>query len=398
MELLNSKIRGITPSVTLKIDALAKKMKSEGRDIISFGAGEPDFDTPDYIKEKAVESIKKGETKYTDASGTAALKAAVCAKLKRENGLEYSPSQIVISCGAKHSLYNLCQVMLEPGDEVILFSPYWVSYSEHVKLADGKPVFVDTVSTDFRINFQELKKKISSKTRLIIINSPQNPTGAVYSKEELEELSAIILKHDRLMVISDEIYEKLIFDNLSHYSIAGLGPAIKERTILVNGLSKTYAMTGWRIGYLAAPESVAAAVSSLQSHSTSNPVTFCQSASVTALEQGSEEIARMISVFAGRRDLISSLVSGIKGFSAVKPRGAFYIFPDITGVLGKKCKTTAITDDLVFSETLLKEKQVAVIPGSGFGAKNHIRLSFAVSEKSIETGIGRIREFVEALA
>jgi aspartate aminotransferase len=397
MGLLNNKIQTIAPSITLKIDAMAKKMKAEGQDIVSFGAGEPDFDTPDFIKEKAIASIRAGETKYTDASGTPALKAAVAAKLKKENGLEYAPSQIVVSCGAKHSLYNILQVLLDPGDEVIIFSPFWVSYLEHVKLADGKPVLVDTTAAHFRIDFKELKKKLTPKAKLIIINSPQNPTGVVYPREDLEQLANLILEQPGLMVLSDEIYEKLIFGQEKHFSIAQLGADIKERTILVNGLSKTYAMTGWRIGYMAGPEEVARAVSTLQSHSTSNPTTFCQTASITALEHGTEEIAPMIAEFAKRRDLIHSLLSGIPGFKTQKPEGAFYIFPDISGITKKRHKGLPVTDDLVFCEILLKEKKVAVVPGSAFGARNHIRLSFATSEKNIETGISRIKEFVQEM-
>ncbi len=287
--------------------------------------------------------------------------------------------------------------MINPGDEVIILAPYWVSYIEQIKLAEGVPIVVDTVSTDFKINFNELKSKISPKTRLIIINSPQNPSGVVYTQEELKSLADLVLQYKNVYVLSDEIYEKLIFDNLQHVSLAQINEEIKERTIIVNGLSKTYSMTGWRIGYLVAPEIMAKAIGTLQSHSTSNPTTFCQTASVTAIEQHSKEVDEMIDVFKKRRDYIYQLLSEIKGFQTIKPQGAFYIYPNINGIIGKKYKGHPITDDLSFAEILLKEKKVALVPGSGFGTKNFIRLSFATSEKNIEKGLVRIKEFVEEL-
>lgn len=262
MSALNERIKKIQPSATLKITALAKKMKKEGQDVISFGAGEPDFDTPGFIKEAAIKSINNGDTKYTpaSASGLDELKAAVVNKFLNDSSLQYSPENIIISCGAKHSIYNILQVMLNPGDEVIIFSPYWVSYLEQIKLASGIPVIVDTIKTDFKINFDELEEKISSKTKLIIINSPQNPSGVVYPEDELNKLADLLLKHENIYILSDEIYERLIYDGQKQISIATVNPEIKERVIIVNGVSKTYAMTGWRIGYLAAPPEIARAI------------------------------------------------------------------------------------------------------------------------------------------
>ncbi len=400
MSALNEKIQKIQPSATLKITALAKKMQKQGEDVISFGAGEPDFDTPDFIKEAAIQSLNNGKTKYTPASGLEELKSAVVNKLRNENNLEYSIENIVISCGAKHSIYNIMQVMINPGDEVILFSPYWVSYFEQIKLADGVPVVVDTLKNEFRINFEELEQKISSKTKLVIINSPQNPTGAVYSEEELNRLAGLALKHENIYIISDEIYEKLIYDGQEFYSIARTsnGINLKHRLIIVNGVSKTYAMTGWRIGYLAAPAEIAKAVGTLQSHSTSNPTSFCQYASITALNSDPENVKDMIIKFEQRCNLIYELLNNIQDIKVIKPKGAFYIFPEITGILNKKYNGEEITDSVSFAEKLLEEKKVAVVPGAAFGCNNYIRLSFATSDDNIKNGIQRIKEFIECLA
>ena len=338
MSVLSERIKSVQPSATLKVTALAKKMKRQGEDVISFAAGEPDFDTPDFIKQAAVRSLDHGDTKYTPASGLDDLKSAVVNKFLNENGLEYSNENIIISCGAKHSIYNILQVMLDPTDEVILFLPYWVSYFEQVKLAQGVPVVVDTISTDFKMNFDELESKISEKTKLIIVNSPQNPSGAVYSEEELNRLAGIVLKHENIYILSDEIYEKFIYDGQKHCSISQTphGQKIKDRIIIVNGLSKTFAMTGWRIGYMAAPAEIAKAVGVLQSHSTSNPTTFCQTASITALNSDSEQVGEMTKQFEQRRDLIYNLLNSIDGIEVKRPEGAFYIFPEVTGILNKE--------------------------------------------------------------
>lgn len=387
----------VKPSATLAITAKAKVMKKQGMDVISFGAGEPDFDTPDYIKEAACQSIKKGETKYTPASGVPDLKKAFAEKLKTENDLEYAEENIIISCGAKHSLYNIIQCLINPGDEVILFSPYWVSYLEQVNLASGVPVIVKTEDNEFKIDIKRLKKKISSKTRLIIINSPQNPSGCIYDASTLEQLKDLVLSKKDLYVISDEIYEKIIFDDQKHISIAQLGRDIQDRTILVNGMSKTYAMTGWRIGFLAAPKEIASAISRLQSHSTSNPTTFCQMASITALRGRSSQIDKMLQAFSERREIIFTKLSSIKGFQTVKPQGAFYIFPKISYYFGKKFENKKIDSSLTFSDLLLEKANVALVPGSAFGCDEFVRLSFAISVDQINKGLDRIKEFCQSL-
>lgn len=394
---LSERIKQVKPSATLAITAMAKKMKKEGKDIISFGAGEPDFDTPDFIKEEAIKSLKNGETKYTPASGMDNLKSAIVAKFQKDNNLEYSNENIIISCGAKHSIYNILQVLINPGDEVILFAPYWVSYLEQIHLSGGTPVIVDTVQTNFKINFEELQQKINLNTKLIIINSPQNPSGVVYSKEDLSRLANIILPHQNIFILSDEIYEKLIYDDLQHCSIAQIKPELKDRIILVNGMSKTYAMTGWRIGYTAAPVEIAKAMGTLQSHSTSNPTSFCQTASIAALNSDSEEVKNMIKQFRGRRDLIFNLLNEIKNIKVIKPEGSFYIFPEITGIINKSYKDNKISDSTSFAKILLEKKMTAVVPGAAFGCDHFIRLSFATSDENIKNGIQRIKEFIEEL-
>jgi len=397
--MLNEKIKKIPPSATLKITALAKQMIKQGEDVVNFGAGEPDFDTPNNIKQKAIESIKDGLTKYTPASGIPELKSAIVKKFKEEYNLDFSLENVCINCGAKHSLFNVMQVMLNPGDEVILFAPYWVSYLEQVKLADGVPVIVDTIKSDFKINFEELEKKITNKTKLIIINSPQNPTGVVYSYDELNKLAEIVSKYDNLYIISDEIYEKIIFDNEKFINISSTenGKKILNKILIVNGVSKSYAMTGWRIGYIVGPAEVIKAISILQSHSTSNPTTFCQTASIVALESDENDIIKRCKIFEKRRDLIYNLLSEIKGLKIFKTKGTFYIFPDLSTIINKKYNEIQITDSVVFAELLLKNKKVAVIPGVAFSAPNFIRLSFATSEENIKKGIKRIKEFINEL-
>ncbi len=397
MDILSERIKQVNPSATLQISAKAKAMKKQGLDVISFGAGEPDFDTPEYIKNAAIESIKKGETKYTPASGINELKSAIVEKLKRDNNLEYTEENIVVSCGAKHSIYNVIQVLINPGDEVIIFSPYWVSYPEQIKLASGVPVVVNTEDNKFRIDIEKLKEKITSKTKLIIINSPQNPSGCVYDKQTIEKLAEIVLNQKNLFILSDEIYEKIIFDNKKHISIAQLGDELKKRTILINGMSKTYAMTGWRIGYLAAEKEIASAVSKLQSQSTSNPTTFCQTASIVGLKELSAEVENMLNAFAERRNIIYNCLASIEGIELVKPEGAFYIFPKISYYYGKKIDNTIIDSSIKFAEMLLEKAKVAVVPGSAFGCDEFIRLSFATSVENIKEGINRIKYFLKNL-
>lgn len=383
----------ISPSPTLGITAKAKKMKQEGIDIVGFGAGEPDFDTPDYIKESAKKSIDSGFTKYTPASGIPELKMAICKKLKKDNDLDYEPSEVIVSCGAKHSLYNVIQVLCDEGDEVILPVPYWVSYPEQIKLAGAKPIFVDTLEKDgFKITTEQLHQAITPKTKLFILNSPSNPTGTVYSKEELQILSNVLVEAG-IYCISDEIYEKIIYDNAEHISIASLSLEIKKLTIVINGLSKSHSMTGWRIGYAAGPKEIIQAMSNLQDHSTSNPTSFCQKASIAALEGPEETQKMMVDEFIKRRNYIVDRLNSIEGISCLKPQGAFYVFPNISKLLGKSYKGKIIKDSVSLSQILLEEAKIAVIPGSAFGADNYLRLSYATSMKNITKGMERLEEF-----
>ncbi|HHY79989.1 MAG TPA: pyridoxal phosphate-dependent aminotransferase [Thermoanaerobacter sp.] len=383
----------ITPSMTLEITAKAKQLKAQGIDVIDFGVGEPDFDTPDYIKEAAIDAIKKGYTKYTPSSGISELKKAVCDKLLKDNGLKYQPDQIVISNGAKHSIYNALCAILNPGDEVIIPVPYWLSYPEMVRLAYGKPVFVKTkAENDFKITSEELKNAITSKTKALILNTPNNPTGSVYTKEELEELAKII-EEANIFVISDEIYEKLIYEG-SHISIASLNEKIKELTILVNGMSKAYAMTGWRIGYTASSLEIAKVMSNIQSHTTSNPNSIAQYASVAALSGDETVIKRMAEEFNKRRIYMVERINKIKGLKSNKPQGAFYVMVNIDEYIGKEIKGKIIRGSIDFANALIEGANVAVVPALPFGMDNYIRISYATSIENIEKGLNRIEEFL----
>ncbi len=379
---LSSRVKNISPSLTLAITAKAKKMKAQGIDVIGFGSGEPDFDTPSYIKDSGIKAIQQGFTKYTPASGTDELKKAICEKFKSDNKLEYTPSQIVISCGAKHSIYNIIQVVCDKGDEVIISSPFWLSYPEMVKMAEAKPVFIETDEKDsFKMSPVKFKKAITKKTKVLIINSPSNPTGCVYNAEELREIGSLAAKNN-ILVISDEIYEKIIFDGKSHVSIAGLDREFFKNTIVVNGVSKAFAMTGWRIGYIASPDDkIASAIKNLQSHSTSNPTSISQAAALEAIKGKGRGIDEMVKEFERRRDYIAERVNNIEGLSCIKPEGAFYVFCRID---------RAGLASMELSERLLDEAKVAVVPGKAFGSDRHIRLSFATSMESIKEGADRI--------
>ena len=395
--MLSKRVRSISPSPTLAITAEAKKMKAQGIDVVGFGAGEPDFDTPDHIKEAAKKALDRGFTKYTPASGMRELKEAVCRKLKEENGLEYEPDQVLISCGAKHSIFNAILALCDEGDEVILPSPYWVSYPEMIKLAQAKPVIIKTTQENsFKITSQQLEEAISSKTKLFILNSPSNPTGMIYTKDELRIISDI-LTEARIYCISDEIYEKIIYDGWEHTSIASLNPRIKELTILVNGVSKTYSMTGWRIGYAAGPKEIIQAMSNLQSHSTSNPTSVSQVAAIAALQSSQEEVRRMVDEFQRRRDHIVKRLNRIPGISCLKPPGAFYAFPDISRIIGKSYNGKIIRNSISLAQLLLYEAKVAVVPGAAFGADEHLRFSYATSMENIDKGLDRVEEFVKKL-
>ena len=394
---LSNKALAISPSLTLKITALAKDMKARGLDVVGFGAGEPDFDTPQHIKDAAIEAIKIGMTKYTPASGTLELKKAVCANLKKNFDLHYETSQIVISNGAKHSLFNAFQAILNPGDEVILISPYWLTYPELVKMADGVPVYVEAKeANNFEPLAEDIEAAVTDKTKAIIVNNPSNPCGCIYSQKTIDDIAAIAKKHD-FFIVSDEIYGELVYDGNKHLSIANVSEDAYERTILVNGLSKTYAMTGWRIGYTASTPEIAKVMGSYQSHATSNPCSVAQFAGVEALVGSQDEIAKMREEFDSRRKMMVKLINEIDGLSCLTPMGAFYVMLNISKIKGRSIDGEVIEDSVGFAEKLLEKKLTAVIPGAAFGADDFVRLSYAISSEAIEKGIGRIAEFVAML-
>lgn len=393
--ILSKKAQQISASITLAITAKAKKMKEEGIDVIGFGAGEPDFNTPVNIQQAAINAIQNGMTRYTAASGIAELKSAIVDKLKNENNLTYKQSQIIVSTGAKQCLANALQAILNPGDEVIIPIPYWVSYPELVKLADGTPVFVETKEENFfKYTPELLENAVTLNTKAIILNSPNNPTGTVYSKDELIFIAEFAKKHD-LIIISDEIYEKLIYDNIEHVSIASLSQDTYERTIVINGLSKSYAMTGWRMGYAASSEEITKLMSNIQSHTTSNPTSISQYAAVEALRGDQSTIKEMILEFKNRRNYMVERINNINNLSCVKPSGAFYVMVNISKLLGKTVDGEVISNSLDFSRVLLEKEKVAVIPGSAFGVDNFIRLSYATSMENIQKGLDRIEDFVK---
>jgi len=394
---LATRVTKIKPSPTLAVTMRARALQAQGKDIIGFGAGEPDFDTPENIKQAAIRAIQEGFTKYTPVGGIDELKDAIITKLKRDNGLTYRRSQIVASCGAKHTLYNIAQALFEKGDEVIIPSPYWVSYPDIVLLAGAKPVIVNTTpSTDFKLTPERLEKAIRKKTRAVVINSPSNPTGATYSLRELEGLAEVILSKG-ILAISDDIYEKILYDGLQFHNMANVSEAMKERCIVVNGVSKAYAMTGWRIGYAAGPENIVSAVTEMQSQSTSNATSISQKASVEALAGDQKTVAMMAAEFEKRRNYIVDQLNRIKGISCMKPPGAFYVFPRVSRLYGTVYRGRKIANSVDLSEFLLEEARVAVVPGSAFGNDRHIRLSYATSMKNIEEGIRRIKAVVEKL-
>ena len=394
---ISKRVNLISSSPTLAITARAKQMKQEGIDVIGFGAGEPDFDTPAHIKEAAKKAIDSGFTKYTPASGMKELKEAICRKFENDNNLDYSPEEIIVSCGAKHSIFNAILTLCHEDDEVILPSPYWVSYPEMIKVAGAKPVILKaTPENNFKITPQQLQEAITSKTRLLILNSPSNPTGMVYPKNELLPISKILTEKG-IFCISDEIYEKIIYDGQTHISIASLTPEIKKLTIVVNGVSKSYSMTGWRIGYAAGPKEIIQAMSNLQSHSTSNPTSISQKAALAALEGPQEPLCNMVAEFVKRRDYMVERLNSIKEISCLKPRGAFYVFPEVSQIIGRIFKGEIIKDSVFLAEILLDEANVAVVPGSVFGADEYLRLSYATSMKNISKGLERIEGLINKL-
>ncbi len=390
---LSERIGRIKPSPTLAVSSKAKAMKVKGIDVVSFGAGEPDFDTPQHIKEAAIQAIQNGFTKYTPASGIDELKEAVCEKFARDNGLTFDKSHVVISCGGKHAFYNLAQVLLDPGDEAIIPAPYWVSYPDMVLLAGGNPVVVETDEANgFKLTPEQLDEALSDKTKIVVINSPSNPTGAAYTREELEALANVILKYPNAHVISDEIYEKIVYDGYTFTSIANCGEEIFKRTIIIHGVSKTYAMTGWRIGFTAGDAAIIKAVSMLQSQSTSNPTSIAQKAAVAALRGPQGPVDDMVRAFQERRDFTISRLNAMEGVSCLTPHGAFYAFPNINAYMGKGYKDYKITSGYDLAAYLLDEVNVAAVPGDAFGKAGYLRLSFATSMDEIKKGLDRIEE------
>lgn len=387
----------IKPSATLAITARANAMKASGVDVLNFGAGEPDFDTPQSAKKAAITAIEQGFTKYTAVGGTDELKDAIAAKLKRDNNLTYKRSQIAVSCGAKHSLYNLAQALFEDGDEVLIPSPYWVSYPDIVLLTGAKPVIITTKEEEgFKLSPRSLQAAITSRTRALIINSPSNPSGIAYTKEELSAIAAVLVDHD-ILIISDDIYEKIIYDGLGFHNILNADDRLKEKTILVNGVSKAYSMTGWRIGYLAASEEIVAATVKLQSQSTSNPSSIAQKAAVGALLGDQSVVTAMTAEFQKRRDYIVAGLNSIPGISCMRPQGAFYVFPQVSSLYGAKADGVEILNSTQFAAYLLQEALVALVPGVEFGHDENLRLSYATSMGVIEEGIKRIDRAVKKL-
>lgn len=393
----SKKAMNITPSITLAITAKAKELKGAGVDVVSFGAGEPDFNTPKNIMEAAIKSMEEGKTKYTPTSGIIELRDAICKKLKEDNNLHYNSNQIIVSTGAKQCLADAFMAILNPGDEVIVPIPYWVSYPELIKLADGMPVFVEgKEENDYKYTLESLNKVVNNNTKAIIINSPNNPTGTVYSIEELKEIAEFAKKHD-LIIISDEIYEKLIYDGKKHVSVASLSEDAYNRTIVINGFSKSYAMTGWRLGYAAGNAEVIKLMTSVQSHVTSNANSIAQYAGVEALNGPKDEIEKMVGKFEERRNLMIDRIKNITGLSVIRPEGAFYVMINLENYLGKSINENVINNSVDFSRELLEHEKVAVIPGSAFGLDKYIRLSYATSEELILKGLDRIESFLNKL-
>lgn len=395
--ILSNKAMKIKPSSTLAITAKANQMKADGIDVIGFGAGEPDFDTPQHIKDAAIAAINAGFTKYTPVAGTLELRNAICKKFKEDNSLEYKASQIVVSNGAKHSLTNAFMAILNPGDEVIIPAPFWLSYPDMVSLADGVPVIIKTLKENaYKVTMEELEKAYTAKTKALIINSPSNPTGMLYSKQELEAIARFAVEKD-IFVVSDEIYEKLIYDGQKHISIASLNDEIYKRTIVINGVSKSYSMTGWRIGYTASSEEVAKLMSNVQSHAASNPNSIAQKATVAAINGPQECVEEMKVEFDARRKYMVERVNKMKNISCISPEGAFYVFIDVEDTFGMKYNDKTIESAADFAAAIIEGEQVAVIPCEDFGFGTHIRISYAISHKNIEKGLDRLESFVNSL-
>lgn len=395
--MLSPRVQKIKPSPTLAIDSRAKAMKASGIDVINFGVGEPDFDTPDNIKEAACKALRDGFTKYTAVGGIDPLKDAIIEKFQKDNGLSYKREEIIVSCGAKHSLYNIAQALYGPGDEVIIPSPYWVSYPDQVLLNDAKPVFVKTLESDsFVVRPEALEECITKNTKALILNSPSNPTGMLYDKETLMKIAELAVKHN-FYVISDEIYEKLVYDDVVHISIASLSAAVKAKTIVVNGLSKSHAMTGWRLGFAAGPADVIKAMTNIQSQSTSNPNSMTQQAAVEALNGPQEFIATMRAEFDKRRTFVVNELNTVPGMSCIMPNGAFYAFPNTAKIYGARFRDKTINSSADLALYFLEEAKVALVHGEAFGDDRYVRISYATSMDDIRKGIERIRQALQNL-
>ncbi|HEX2385098.1 MAG TPA: pyridoxal phosphate-dependent aminotransferase [Candidatus Binatia bacterium] len=394
---IGKKTQGIKPSVTLALAAKAQVLRAEGVDLVNFTAGEPDFDTPQRIKDAAVEALKKGMTKYTDVRGIEPLRQAIVEKYRRDYGLEYTKDEVLVSCGGKHALYNILQALIDDGDEVVIPSPYWVSYSDIALLAGGVPKLVETSEANgFRITPADLEQALTPKTRMFILNSPSNPTGAAYTRDELEALSQVLERHD-CVILSDDIYEKIVYDGFQFHQIAALNPKLRDRTVITNAVSKTYAMTGWRIGYALGPKEAITAASKIQSQSTSNPTSIAQAAALEAIRGPQDEVPVMVGEFKKRRDAIVARLQAIRGVTCFKPQGAFYVFPDVRGLFGKKYKDKPLATPADVVEYFLEAGRVLAVPGEDFGSKHNVRISYATSMQEIEKGCARIAEAVVRL-
>ena len=395
MSIVSNSLKRIKPSPTMAVTSKAREMKAAGIDVIGLGAGEPDFDTPDNIKEAAIEAIRRGDTKYTAVDGTPALKKAIQTKFLRENGLSYELDQITVGTGGKQVLYNAFMATVNKGDEVIIPAPYWVSYPDIILLAGGSPKIIKCDEKDnFKLTPKKLEKSISKKTKWIILNSPSNPTGSAYTKKEIEALSKILLKHKKIFILSDDIYEHITYDNFNFFTIAQI-KSLKNRTLTMNGVSKSYSMTGWRIGYAAGPKEIIKAIAKIQSQSTSNPTSISQAAAVEALNGIQDFIEERANSFKKRRDFVVESLNKIKGLSCIKPEGAFYVFPKCKKLLNKKTK---LKTDKDFVEKLLTEAKVAVVQGSAFGLDGYFRISYATSMDNLKKALERIKSFCESLA
>lgn len=400
MSIIAKRLSAVKPSPTLAVTTKAKELKAQGVDVVDLGVGEPDFPTPKHICDAAKAALDKGETKYVPVAGTLAFRQAICGKLKRENNLDYTPDEITVNCGGKGTLYNLFIATVDEGDEVVIPAPYWVSYPDMVRLAGGTPVFVTGYEENgFKITPDDLEKAITPKTKWFVLNSPSNPSGAAYSREELRALADVLARHENVWIVSDEIYEHIVYDGFKSYSIAAVAPELKNRTLTVNGLSKSFSMTGWRVGYAAGPVEVIKAMNKVQSQSTSHAVSFCQSAGVVALNSPMDFLAERNATFKARRDMVAAKLNAVKGMSCRTPEGAFYLYPSVAGCIGKKTPDgKVIENDTDFASALLEAEGVAVVPGVAFGLSPYFRLSYATSTEALEKACERIKRFCESLS